>query len=191
LSDDLGQRIEEMLEIREHPPEPLHWPVGDTTSVDQHPSALFNRGFCKVDELTGDGEHLRLGLLGPTSQLRPDPMRALTRERGGVIEDGARGNTGCLDPGDQVIPRTNNPESVGYVMSAGTTVVSARNHPMSTTPISTAFAMSAELSSSISSGRQRVVIFINVDGCGADPPIGIRANRSHDNESVTSAHSVS
>ena len=90
-----------------------------------------------------------------------------------------------------MIPRTNSPESVGYLMSAGTTVVSARSQSISTMPASTAAASSRALSSSMSSAPQRVVNFINVDGCGADPPIGMRQNRSHVSESDTSAHNVS
>jgi hypothetical protein len=89
------------------------------------------------------------------------------------------------------MPRTNRPESVGYLMSAGTTVVSARNQSMSTTPASTAAASSPAFNSSINPGPQRVVIFINVDGCGTDSPIGIRQNRRQVNESATSTHKVS
>lgn len=94
-------------------------------------------------------------------------------------------------PAALVMPRTIRPESVGYLMSAGTTVVSARNQSISITPASTALATSAALSCSTSSGPQRVVIFISVERCGAGCPIGMRAKRSHDNESVTSAQSVS
>lgn len=89
------------------------------------------------------------------------------------------------------MPRTSSPESVGYLMSAGTTVVSARSQSIPTTPAATALATSAALSSAISSGPQRVVIFISVEGCGAVPPIGMRQNRAQDTESVTSAHNVS
>ena len=76
-------------------------------------------------------------------------------------------------------------------MSAGTTVVSARNQPMSITPASTPTAMRCALSSATVAEPQRVVIFINVDGCGARSPSGIRQNRNHVNESDTSAHNVS
>jgi hypothetical protein len=41
------------------------------------------------------------------------------------------------------------------------------------------------------SGPPRVVIFIEVDGCGADLPSGMRQNRRQVNESDTSAHNVS
>ncbi len=91
----------------------------------------------------------------------------------------------------RVTPLVNNPESVGYLMSAGTTVVSARNHPMSTAPASTPTVIITAFSSRIVSAPIRVVSFINVVGCGARSPSGIRQNRSHDNESDTSAHNVS
>ena len=86
LGDDLGERIEEMIEIGEHPTEPLHRPVSDTASVDQDPFGLLNSGFCQVSEFAGDGEHLGLGLLGPASQLGADPVRGLTGISGAVIE---------------------------------------------------------------------------------------------------------
>jgi hypothetical protein len=76
-------------------------------------------------------------------------------------------------------------------MSAGTTVVSARSHSISTTPASTAAASNRAFSSSMRSTPQRVVIFINVDGCGAASPSGMRQNRSHVSESDTSVHNVS
>jgi hypothetical protein len=85
----------------------------------------------------------------------------------------------------------NNPESVGYATSASTTVVSARTRSVLSTLAAAALANSASLSPSTASVPQRVVIFINVVGCGTDDPSGIRANRCQLIESVTSRHNGS
>jgi hypothetical protein len=56
---------------------------------------------------------------------------------------------------------------------------------------STALASNASFNPSTATCPQRVVIFINVVGCGTVPPSGIRQNRCHVIESVTSRHNVS
>lgn len=89
------------------------------------------------------------------------------------------------------MPLVNSPESVGYLMSAGPTVVSARSQPMSITPATTPAATSCALSASTVHDPHRVVIFISVERCGARSPSGIRQNRNQVSESDTSAHSDS
>lgn len=69
--------------------------------------------------------------------------------------------------------------------------MSARNRLVFNTRASCAFASSASFSSPIAASPQRVVIFINVVGCGTRPPSGMRQNRCHVIESVTSRHNVS
>jgi hypothetical protein len=70
-------------------------------------------------------------------------------------------------------------------------VVSARTRLVRSTLASTALANSASFNASTAPCPQRVVIFINVVGCGTDPPSGIRQNRCQPIESVTSAQSRS
>lgn len=50
---------------------------------------------------------------------------------------------------------------------------------------------SASLSASITSGPHRLVVFINVVGCGIFSPSGTRQNRRHDNESAASLTTAS
>jgi hypothetical protein len=82
---------------------------------------------------------------------------------------------------------------VSYATSASTTVVSVRTLCIRTSLASAACASSASLSCCTACGPQRVrvVIFINVVGCGTGRPSGIRQNRRQVNESATSAHSGS
>jgi hypothetical protein len=54
-----------------------------------------------------------------------------------------------------------------------------------------ALASSASFSPATASSPQRVVIFINVVGCGTRVPKGIRQNRYQEIESETSRHSDS
>jgi len=88
-------------------------------------------------------------------------------------------------------PLASNPESVGYATSASTTVVSARTRLILSTLAAAALVNNASLSPSTASTPHRVVIFINVVGCGTDDPNGIRANRCQLIESVTSRHTAS
>ncbi len=97
----------------------------------------------------------------------------------------------CTERAIRATPLASRPESVGYATLASTTVVSARNRFVFNTFASTAFARSASLRSLIAASPQRVVIFINVVGCGTRPPNGIRQNRCHVIESVTSRHNDS
>jgi hypothetical protein len=88
-------------------------------------------------------------------------------------------------------PLASNPESVGYATLASTTVVSARTRVTLRTFAAAALANNASFSPSTASVPQRVVIFINVVGCGTDAPSGIRANRCQLIESATSRHNGS
>jgi hypothetical protein len=88
-------------------------------------------------------------------------------------------------------PLASSPESVGYATFASTTVVSARTLLVLRTLAEAALASSASLSPSTALAPQRVVIFINVVGCGTATPNGIRANRCHEIESATSRHNGS
>ena len=74
------------------------------------------------------------------------------------------------------MPFASRDESDGYATFASTTVVSARTRFVLRTFASTALANSASFSSLTASSPQRVVIFINVVGCGTLPPSGIRQN---------------
>ena len=74
---------------------------------------------------------------------------------------------------------------------ASTTVVSARTRFVFNTRASTARASNASFKPSTATWPQRVVIFINVVGCGTRPPSGIRQNRCQPIESVTSRHNDS
>ena len=87
-------------------------------------------------------------------------------------------------------PLANSDESDGYATFASITVVSARTRLVLNTFASTAFASNASFNPSTAPSPQRVVIFINVVGCGT-PPSGIRQNRCQVIESVTSRHNVS
>ncbi len=60
-----------------------------------------------------------------------------------------------------------------------------------TTLAACALASSVSFSASTVSSPQRVVIFINVVGCGTRPPCPTRQNRDHETESATSRHTVS
>ena len=70
-------------------------------------------------------------------------------------------------------------------------MVSARTRFVFNTLASAAFANNASFKSLIACSPQRVVIFINVVGCGTLPPSGIRAKRDQLIESATSRHSGS
>ena len=100
-----------------------------------------------------------------------------------------------MDPGvnrvSRATARVSRPESVGYLMSASTTVVSARTGSRFTTSASCALTNSVSFNWSTTSGPHRFVIFINVVGCGTRVPIGTRQNRRHAIESDTSAHNGS
>ena len=88
-------------------------------------------------------------------------------------------------------PLANKLESDGYATFASITVVSARTRFVFNTFASAARANRASFSSLIARSPHRVVIFINVVGCGAAPPNGIRQNRCQLIESVTSRHNGS
>ena len=76
-------------------------------------------------------------------------------------------------PASFATPLASNPESVGYATSASTTVVSARTRVTLSTLAAAALATNASFSPSTASGPQRVVICINVVGCGTAAPSGI------------------
>ena len=63
-------------------------------------------------------------------------------------------------------PLANSDESDGYATLASTTVVSARTRFVFNTLASTALASNASFNPSTARSPQRVVIFINVVGCG-------------------------
>jgi hypothetical protein len=181
-----------MLEIGQHPPDR---PVCHPLRVGQDTSGLLNRGSARstswpvMANTSALASSLRRRSFEPIrcAACRAAAVESSKPVRGATPADWMRAtSTAAL-----AMPRTNRPESVGYLMSAGTTVVSARSQSMSTTPASTAAASSPAFSSSMSPGPQRVVIFINVDGCGTNSPIGIRQNRRQVNESDTSTHKVS
>ena len=71
------------------------------------------------------------------------------------------------------------------------TVVSARTLSVRSSLAAAALASSASLSPATASSPQRVVIFINVVGCGTRVPNGIRQNRCQEIESDTSRHNDS
>jgi len=83
------------------------------------------------------------------------------------------------------------PESVGYDTFAGITVVSARTRFVRSSLASTALASNASFNPPTAVAPQRVVSFINVVGCGTAPSSGMRQNRRHMIESLTSPHSDS
>ena len=83
------------------------------------------------------------------------------------------------------------PESVGYATFAGITVVSAGTRAVRSSLFPAAFAHSASFSPATAPSPHRVVSFISVVGCGTLPSIGIRQNRRHEIESLTSAHRLS
>ena len=85
----------------------------------------------------------------------------------------------------------NRPESVGYPTAASTTVVSARTLSVRSSLAAAALASSASLSPATASSPHRLVIFINVVGCGTRVPNGIRQNRCQEIESATSRHNTS
>jgi hypothetical protein len=95
----------------------------------------------------------------------------------------------CTERAICATPFASSDESDGYDTFASTTVVSARNRFVFNTLASCAIASSASFNASTACWPQRVVIFINVVGCGTRPPSGIRQNRCHLIESVTSRHS--
>jgi hypothetical protein len=73
----------------------------------------------------------------------------------------------------------------------GTTVVSPRNVLVRSTFDAVAFANSVSFKPWTAPAPQRVVISINVVGCGTDPSSGIRQNRRQLIESDTSQHRLS
>src|ERR1700730_17350406 len=89
------------------------------------------------------------------------------------------------------MPLASSDESDGYATFASTTVVSARTRFVLSTFASTAFANSASFKLFTAASPHRVVIFINVVGCGTLPPRGIRQNRDQLIESATSRHNGS
>ena len=89
------------------------------------------------------------------------------------------------------VAAVNSPESVGYLMSASTTVVSARTRSTSTSPRSSAAASSSRFNASISSGPQRRVSLRIVDSSGTVASSPMRQNRRQLIESATSTHSRS
>lgn len=80
----------------------------------------------------------------------------------------------------------NNDESTRYATFASITVVSARTRFVLSTLASAALTNNESFNASIVAGPHRVVIFINVVGCGVTPPRGIRQNRGHVIESPSS-----
>jgi hypothetical protein len=78
-----------MGEIGEHLAESTHRPITHPQRVDQHTSGLFNSSFGEVCEFAGDDQHLGFGVIGAAPQLRPDPMRTLTSQRGLINELGS------------------------------------------------------------------------------------------------------
>ncbi len=83
------------------------------------------------------------------------------------------------------------PASAGKTTFAATTVVSARTRPVRSSFCSAALAHSASFSPATAASPHRVVSFISVVGCGTLPSSGIRQNRRHEIESLTSAHKLS
>ena len=71
------------------------------------------------------------------------------------------------------------------------TVVSARTLSVRSSLAAAALVSSASLSPVTASCPHRVVIFINVVGCGTRVPNGIRQNRCQEIESDTSRHNDS
>ena len=69
--------------------------------------------------------------------------------------------------------------------------MSARSRPVRSTFASAAFANNASFNASTAAWPQRDVVFINVVGCGTDPPSGMRQNRCQLIESATSAQTRS
>jgi hypothetical protein len=74
---------------------------------------------------------------------------------------------------------------------AGITAVSARTRVVRSCFASAALAGSASFNLATADPPHRVVSFIKVVGCGTDPCSGIRPNRRHEIESLTSRHRVS
>jgi hypothetical protein len=70
-------------------------------------------------------------------------------------------------------------------------VVSARTLSVRSSLAAAALTSSASFSPATASSPHRVVIFINVVGCGTRVPNGIRQNRCQEIESATSRHSDS
>lgn len=64
LSNDLFERIDEMIEISKHSTEPFHWTVTDSLRVQQHASRLADTGVGKVRQLAGDRQHFVIALWG-------------------------------------------------------------------------------------------------------------------------------
>jgi hypothetical protein len=71
------------------------------------------------------------------------------------------------------------------------TVVSARTRTVRSSFAALALTHSASFSPATASSPQRPVSFISVVGCGTLPSIGMRQNRRHVIESLTSAHRLS
>jgi hypothetical protein len=90
-----------MLEIGQHPQEPTHRSIRDPSGVGQHTFGLLDGGVCEVREVAGEGQHVSSGLVAAAPQLRSDPVRGLTGDRGRVIEDGAGRDPRGLDPVNQ------------------------------------------------------------------------------------------
>ncbi len=67
-------------------------------------------------------------------------------------------------------------------------MVSARSRAVRSSLTPPALASSASFSPATAALPQRPVSFISVVGCGTLPSSGIRQNRRHEIESLTSAH---
>ncbi len=70
-------------------------------------------------------------------------------------------------------------------------MVSARSREVRSSFSPAALASSAAFSPATACSPHRVVSFISVVGCGTLPSSGIRQNRRHEIESLTSAHKLS
>ena len=70
-------------------------------------------------------------------------------------------------------------------------MVSARSRAVRSSFPPAALASSASFSPATAALPHRAVSFISVVGCGTVPSSGIRQNRRHEIESLTSAHKLS
>ena len=175
-------------------------PTGRAAGVDQQLARVLDRGLGQVGQLPGDLPHAGPGPI--RAQLRPGPQLGgdAVRLRCRPLGTGPAAWVRTAPPAAWIrltltpIRRTalaNRPESVGYATFAGTTVVSARTRLVRNTFASTALTSNASFNPSTAALPHRVVSFISVVGCGTAPSNGIRQNRRHVIESVTSRHNDS
>ncbi len=167
--------------------------------VGQQPLAFTGGGLGQTGQLTSPLEHRGLRLVradrrtGP--QLGRDRARPLPGRAGAVPHRDARRSAGGLNPlagrGDPANRLGQQPRIGRGDTLAGTTVVSARTRLVRSSFASAALASSASLSPSTVTDPHLVVSFINVVGCGTDPPNPIRQNRRQVIESASSRHSDS